>query len=439
MSMDNPNSVPAAAPAPDATPAPAAPPAAPAPVPDLGAVDGEGFTAAEREFFASKGEKTEGLVAPAEPGAAAAPGTGTPAAAAPAPGAAAPPAPAAGEDDDLDDDAPVDPSKPPPKRVNYQKFKRISDRAKTLEKELGDLRVKSATEHATLAERVRLINEAISTPAQQAKQEEEDPEPDKQVDIFAHNEWLARKTAKLETQLKTISDRETERTSHQTMAETYEADANAFSSTPTLEDGSPNAAAQVVQLQNGGQATNFVLAYFYLLNNRMEELKRYGMTDAAEIKRTVANEERDLVRRAIAAKASPARRVWDMAIGRGFQPIKPSAAPQPAANGAAVPAAAAAPAAAPATLGTPLGAPAAANGAAPPAANGAAPAAAAPSVSDEIARIKSGQSAAFSLSNAAGAAAGTLTPEALANMPQEDFAQVLAGLTKAQQKQLLGA
>ena len=415
--------------APDpATPAPAAPAAvAPAAPPDPSAQDADGFTQAERDFFASRGEKTEGLLS-ATPGVAPEPA----AAGAAAPAAAAPAAPAvAGEDDDSDDDTVLDPNKPPPKRVAYGKFKRVQERAKTLEKQLNDLTVKSATDHATLAERVRLINEALTTPKQQEKQEEEDPEPDKEIDIFAHNAWLSRRTAKLEGRLQEFDKRENDRTERATMAERYEADAQTFSSKATLEDGSPNHAAQAVRLQDGRVTTNFYLSYLYLLQNRMEELQRFGMTDQNEIRHTVANEERDLVKRAIASNASPAQRVWDMAIGRGFKPILPSAAPAAAANGAAAPAAAAP------TMGTPLGAPAPTNGAAAPAA--AAPGAPAiPSVSAEIAAIKAGQGAAFSLSNAAGATGGNLTPEQLANMPQEEFERVLATLTKQQQKELLG-
>lgn len=163
---------PAAAPAADPSPAPAPAPASDAPL------DGDpyGFTAEERTAYDAQKSDTTKKAPVADPGAAPA-APGAPAAAVTAAGApAAPGAPGADDDDTDDTDLEPDPSKPPPRRIAYHKFKRMADRAKAAEKDLSDFRVKSAGDMAKVEERISLINQALQTPAEKQQQQVEDPD-----------------------------------------------------------------------------------------------------------------------------------------------------------------------------------------------------------------------------------------------------------------------
>jgi hypothetical protein len=181
----------------------------------------------------------------------------------------------------------------------------------------------------------------------------------------------------------------------------------------------------------------------HLIQNRLRELAAGGITDKAQADRIVVEEERAVVEQARKDGVSPAKRIYDLAVGRGFdrqKAIDAAIAARTAANGGAPPAPAAGAtgatvAAAP--LGTPLGG---ATGAAATGATGAA-APPAPSVAAEIEAIKKGQGAALSLSGGGGAPADALTPQALADMSEEEFAQVFARLSgnKTRLRELMGA
>lgn len=367
----------------------------------------DGFTDAERDFFSSRGENTEGLVssdAVSSPPASEAPAAGAtpaPAAVSPAPGAAPAAAPAAappedGADDD--DDAPAADGKPQ-RRVNFRKFQRSEEARKKAETEFAAFREQTAGERARLTERLDLINQALQTsPQQQAQDEHADPEPDPEQDIFAHNRWLGRQLAKANDRLSTYDERETARTQDTELQSNYQRDARRFAE----------------------QNPDFAQAYVHLIRNRLAELEAYGVTDPGERDRMVLAEERDLVARALRDGASPAERIFNLAKGRGYTR---QAAPAPNGNGnpAAVPAAPAAAAAVPGSLAAPAAAPAAK-----------------PSVVEEVERIKKGQDASMSLSNAGGSPGDQLTPETLANMPMDQFQELLSRLPKSRQKELLG-
>lgn len=343
-------------------------------------------------------------------------------------------APAAGaegaEDDDEDDDAPApgaadaapvagaDGAAPadgakPKKRVSARKFERT---AAELQKASGEL-AQERIERARLDERVKILAEALAPkptageaggPAAAAA--DEDPEPDAEKDIFAHNAWLRRQVAGLSARMdQSGKDRQAETEEHQ-IAQTYTDDASAFAASEP----------------------NFVPAYRFLMANRTFELAQYYFgIDLSEppakdaqgrdiprltadqltkIRTVIGNEERTLATEAVKAGKSPAARIFALSKARGYRPEAAEPAADPAAAAAAKP-----DAGAPGSLAAP-----------------------APKVADEIANIKAGSEAAKSLSSGGGAPASTLTPEKLANMSEEDFGALVDSLSPAQEKALFG-
>lgn len=332
------------------------------------------------------------------------------------PGAAAAPI----EDDDGDDDATgttLDPAKKP-RRVSYSKFEReVSAR----EKIIADLR-KTDTERAEsmsrLDERMRIINEAL-TPQEKAKQEEEDPEPNHEEDIFAHAAWMkremVRRAERSESAIKELLEGRQQEHAQTAVQRAYEDDAAAFVA----------------------REPNFAPAYQFLMANRISELAVYffgkdmtadGATltpqEVNRIRQEIQSDENRLVANAIRGGKSPAELIFSMAKARGYRPVSPAAAngangADKAANGKAAP-------------GSLAEAAAATDGGAKPAngANG--------SVKEEIERVRKGSESALSLSQGGGAPTMTLTPEKLANMPQAEFDALMDQLSPAQQRQAMG-
>lgn len=366
---------------------------------------------------------------PEEPSETPAPAPDAPAAPAAAAGEKTVTAPAADEDDDEPDPAAV--AGPDgvklPKRVSYNKFRRLEDEAKAAKAELETERSKAqkaAETQARLDERLRLINEAL-TPAPAAAQDD-DPEPDPEKDIFGHNAWLKRQLVKTrETYDERFRAMDAERetaTAERQIAEVYVTDAQQFAA----------------------REPTFLPAYSYLMQVRMAQLANYhfgkDLTDptcppltaaeVARIKQDVAAEERQLVSQAIKAGKSPAAAVFAMAKMTGFRPQAPAATAEAAgapaaANGVKPPPGAAAPAVA-----------AAVAAAAPANGNGAAPAAG--SVRTEIEKLKAGQDAALSLSGGGGAPAPVLNAEKLANMPEEEFGAMLDNISRGELRRIMG-
>lgn len=343
-----------------------------------------------------------------------------PPAPAPAPAPDEPPAPATDDDDDDDDagETPpvVDPNAPPADpnaadkrrnpRVSLHKFRRVEEKATKLAAELAE----ANTKQTRLDERLRLLSEALiapqAPPAAAAPPVDEDPEPDAEADIFAHNQWLARQNKKLASAIEDIRRGGERERAQADVASVYMTDAEQFRA----------------------KEPSFVAAYQFLIQGRAAELAmlNFGVdvgeegasltpTQIQQIKREIAGEERSLVVEAIKNKISPAQRIYSLARARGF---RPSAAQAPAAPAGAAPA--------PAPVAAGIGQPAA------PAPAGGAPASAtvAPAggsvVADEIARIKAGQDASLSLSNGGGQPASPLTAKKLADMGEEEFAELYA-------------
>lgn len=331
---------------------------------------------------------------------------------APTAGAPAADAPAEADDDD-DDDTGHDATKQPAngerqqKRVGYAKYQRLETEAAAtrakLEAALAD-NVKRAESQARLDERLKLINEALTTPAAGPQAPvDDDPRPDPEADIFGFVSWQERQMAKLNGTITELrSGREAE-VGEQQLASTYVDDAQRFSQTEP----------------------NFGPAYQHLMEVRLLQLANYhygkDLTDPncppltsveqTRIKGEVAREEKALVARALKEGKSPAAAVYAMARMTGYRPNATGPAGQTLASAAAKPAALAPPAAA---------------------------APAKPSVKAEIDRIKAGQDAALSLSSGGGVPAGSLTPEKLANMPDEEFGALVDQMSRGDFARIMG-
>ena len=381
----------------------------------------DGLDAAERTQFADMQRETS-----------APPSTDAPPADAPADGAPAPAdgakpaagAPAAGADDDEDDEpaAPAGGAAPAPgagdrtpRRVSFSKYKRETEalQAKVTSLEATDR--ERAQAQARLDERLKIINEALATPAAEAGPKapplpaaEDDPEPNMEEDIFAWNQWNRRETLRLQQEVR--EGRQTQQAEKQT--EQAERETN----TTYLQDAEAYA----------GHEPNFVPAYQFLMGSRVAELavhyfgkdlsvegQKLTQQEYNKISQTIVAEEKTIVQGALKAGRSPAAQLYAIAKSRGFRPPAPAADAKP--NGAAKPAAAAA-GAVPGALGTEQPA----------------------SVVDEIRRVQSGQDAALSLSGGGGAPPAALDAVKLANMSQEEFERVVESMAPDQLDKLMG-
>lgn len=363
-------------------------------------VDAEGFTAAERAYFASGGANTEGLLSNEPDDDVAAPEPAPSPSPAPAPAAAEPapaPAPAAKEPEapeDLDTIARVNRSKTgrviPEEnfRVVSSKYKERGAKIKELEQQLAERETKlkawdgerAETEKlrervARMDERLKLFSEALQPQEQQPAAPK--PKPNKEEDIFAYSDWLENRVEQLagaleevKGQVGQVGQTVQERDDDAALSDAYRSDAVAFA-----RDN-----------QDFGQA------YVHLNRVRDAMLESIGYADPKERAQIRQNEEKALVARALQAGKRPAEVIYGVAKSLGYTKAAPAVDPAPA------------PAAAPAS-------------AAP------APAPAAPSVTEEIERIQRGQVASRSLSSGGGAPAPAMTVEQLANMPEAEFEQ----------------
>lgn len=363
-------------------------------------VPSDGLTDAEKAYFESAGENSDALLAeneaPAEDRKPAANET-------PKDNTAADPAmqakkPEAEADDDEDDDPRA---KDPKATVPYQKHSRdlkkfkarlaAAEKARSEELAARDKQIAELNERfARGDERLRLLSEAMAAAPQQQIEEQEDAEPDPDQDIIGWAKWAQRQRGR---DAQTIADLRNgvqrtqgameESAADTQMRESYQRDAMAYAR----------------------ETPDFAQAYNYLITNRAGMLEDQGYTPA-QIKQTLYEEERGLVRRAIEQNKRPAAAIYALAKRMGYQAAKSVNGVQ---NGAA------------------------ANGSQN--GNGAAPARA-PSVTEEIERIAKGQAANKSLSDSGGAAS-ELTVEALANMSQKEF-EALYASKRGQIERIMG-
>lgn len=363
-----------------------------------------GLTAAEQAYFDSRGATTEGLgiepEAPAPVVSEAPKPDPKPAVADPAKPDAAKPDPAKPDVLDPDEEPLGDDGRPrnPGRFIRFGAFDKERQARRALEADLKaerEARSKEQVERARVAERLDLLNQALTAPAttDPAKAEPAEP-PDPEKDIFGYVRWQDQRMAEMQKRFEETAKQGQER-HQQTAAQLQEAgirgayvnDAQRFATTNP----------------------DFGAAYQHLLQSRDQELAHVGVSDPKRRAALIAAEERDIVEGALRDGVSPAQRIYGLAKLRGH--VVP-AAPAP-------------------TEATPPTPTAAVNNGT--ATNGAV----APSVSDEIARIKAGADASKSLSTAGSSPSG-LTVEALASMPQDEFDAWLAKASKAQVKAVMG-
>lgn len=164
---------------------------------------------------------------------------------------------------------------------------------------------------ARMEERWRLIDTAAQA-QQQQQPVDDDPEPDRNQDIFAHNEWLAR-------QLKKTNERVAQdQKARQEAEEAKQIEAGIrnewFSSAATEKAENPE----------------FAEAVTWLHNRRATELKTLGKVNPAlanlrsdqGVINQINNELREIIISAKRSGQSPAKMVYMLAKELGFQPAQ---------------------------------------------------------------------------------------------------------------------
>jgi hypothetical protein len=293
----------------------------------------------------------------------------------------------------------------PQRRVSFHKFQRTLNELTDLKKQFQT----TAEERARIDERLKIINEALTTPAPgpQQTEQDEDPEPNPDDNIFEYVKWQKREMERRTQTFQSFVDQVRTDRDEADMASAYRRDANQFA----------------------GTEPHFGQAYNFLMTNRAAQLRAGGWDDEKKIQDQVVKEEKGLVRNALKAGTSPAKRIFDMTKAAGFVPqeVLP---PQPGAK----PTASARPPAQ-AVPGTPL------NGAAPqvPAVtNGAARPSGVPSVTEQVALAQQGAEASKTLSCGGGAPMEPLTAQKLLTMDEDEFAAVVDNLSKTKLRELFG-
>lgn len=185
--------------------------------------------------------------------------------------------------------------------VPHKAFHAVREKYKSTRDELAQTKEK----FARVDERLSLLNEVLSgqKPAEQQAQQEEMPDPEK--DIFAYVKWQAKQIDTLKSQLTEGTSKQEAREQETVFRNTYIADATAFNSkTPDFKD-----------------------AYLHLVQGRDKELAFMGMTDANERRAFIAKEEKAIVEQALARKVSPSEMLYQLAQTRGYS--KKAAAADP--------------------------------------------------------------------------------------------------------------
>ena len=279
----------------------------------------------------------------------------------------------------------------PQKRVSFHKYQRLEQRYNELELKHG----KTAEERARIDERLKIINEALTTPAAPEPVVDQDPRPDPEVNIFEYVKWQERQIDREREARTNLEQSWKDERDEGQMASSYRQDANRFASTEP----------------------NFGRAYHFLLTLRQGQLKAGGWTDQTKIDQQIVKEERGLVRNALKENASPAQRLFEMAKAAGFTPPAPVVDP---------------PAAQPLVPGAAL------DAAVKPAAAAAVAKPAIPTVTEQVALAAKGAEAALSLSNVGGSPVEQLTATKLLAMDEDDFDQAVAGMSKARLREVFG-
>lgn len=272
---------------------------------------GDSFSAAEAAYFSSRGEDTSGLdsASPQD-------GAGSPPTSGQADALTNGQTPASGQEkaaadpsDGLEDGETIvvldkngKPRTENGQFVSHKTFHAIREKYKSTRDENATLR----QNFARADERLKVLDEIISkadepAPTQGKAPEAIDPEKDPIGALHAAMKRIAELDSKLAERDKQTNERDTVRA----MQSAYQNDAVAYmKEQPSFRD-----------------------AYGYLIAQRHAELEAIGYDDKAARDRAIAQEERQIVARAMEDKKSPSQMLHKLAIARGF---KASAPPPPA-------------------------------------------------------------------------------------------------------------
>lgn len=347
--------------------------------------DEGGLSADETAYFSSKGADTEAFERAYGSGATAKPEGGqreqqteTPASDA-LKGAETP----SEEHDDDDDDAGHQNGTVPHGRFHKERERRRAAEARERDQ---------AIKFARAEERLNILNEMISQgivkqpegqqppangqqPAKKSALEEADINPDEDI-IGAFHQNQRRLKEMME--LMKGNEVKAEKTEHQQreagFGQAYRNDALAFKE----------------------KTPDFGNAYAYLVGNYAAELRLNGMTDEAQIKATIVEAEKDLVRNTIGQGKSPSELIYALAKQRGYrvqeqQTPEETPAPEPGAE-----------------------------------------------VRDKIKTIQRGQKTTPTLTNSGGGAEKPLTMASLVDMDDDEFARRTKGMSKEQRYRTFG-
>lgn len=312
-------------------------------------------------------------------------------------------------------------------RVSFQKFAKVQAEQQALQERLQALQLQSETDKARLSERLAIINEALTTPGQrpgeqQQQQAAEDPAPDPTENIFEYSQWQGRQLKKLQEDMQRLQTGVNQSEESRQFERAYSADVNAFAR------AEKNFAPAVQHLANARHAQ------LQIVRPDLDEKGRLAI---------IAREERSLVQNCLQENASPAKRLYELALAYGY---KPAAAPQPDPSkqggqqqGQADPQALDQVARRLAQGGQQQPAQRQPAQRQQPAAPAPAPhlgPAADPAAT--IAAIQNGQQANMSLSQMGGGAPIQLTADAVLGMSDDQFGQLVEQLSEAKLRELMG-
>jgi hypothetical protein len=267
---------------------------------------GESLTAAERAYFESGGEKTDGL-APSETNGAGPVGAATNTAEKPtaAEGTQADPAPQTGDDDpgaiEITAEGKVARDTKTGRFVPLAALHTERDKRKAIEGEFAQLREK----HARADERLAVLSEALkgNVPAEKATTE---TPPDPEKDVFGFMRWQQKQIAELTAKLDTTTKETQNKLASSTLRQHYEGDVVKFKS----------------------EQPQFDAAKSFLVASRHKELEALGVADAAERQQMIDRQEAEIAVSAYRNKQRAPEILYKLAVARGFTPPAATATQQ---------------------------------------------------------------------------------------------------------------
>lgn len=265
---------------------------------------GDGFTAEERSYFESRGEKFALTDPESTPAEAAKPAVEQTETAAPA-------------DEDVPDgtitldEAGLKRDKRTGRFVPHGAFHKERENRKAAETQLAQLREERARINERLSILTQAFNQGDATPQQAAPAEEAVPDPE--TDIFGYVRHAGKEIAALKAQLAETKKATVERLDATEAGNAYVNDAIAFSR----------------------EKTDFPSAYQHLVKALSAELEFMGVTDEKQRMAEIARLEREQVAIARQRGERPAERIYKLAAMRGYTAAPAQKAVEP---GAAKPA-----------------------------------------------------------------------------------------------------